>query len=233
MIAFQPDISLAHRTLSEAWMNVNFRFRLWKHEVTTSYDLTESIGICGDSFTFWGRCSDWILTAQWPWAVLAVSTKQYVHTYHQMRHKSLSPQWTLNQVLVSGWEQRAAAKTNRAKREDLVHCIIADVKRKHKVGKCKQKLEKVFIRLASGGFQARKVLAQHICMWLQVPQGCDFPLNLQHWHGIYFLCSTRDMVQRTHYIILYKAVDLKRKKKSNINHNVMILFKLFAVAWPS
>lgn len=136
-------------------MNVNFEFLLWQHGVTTSYDLTESIGICGDSFTFWGRCSDWILTAQWPWGVLAVSTKQYVHTYHQMRHKSLSPQWTLNQVLVSGWEQRAAANRRGQKgRPGSPHnCRCQE---NHQVGKCKQKLQKVFIRLPSGGFRPAK-----------------------------------------------------------------------------
>lgn len=131
-------------------MNVNFEFRLWQHEATIPYDLTESIGICGDSFTFWGRCSDWILTAQWPWAVLAVSTKQYVHTYHQMRHKSLSPRWTLNQVLVSGWEQRAAANQQGQKeRPSSPHnCICQE---NYQVGKCKQKLQKVFIKLPLGG----------------------------------------------------------------------------------
>lgn len=125
--------------LSEAQTNVNFEFRLWQHGVTTSYDLTESIGICGDSFTFSGRWGDWILTARWPWAVLAVSTKQYVHTYHQPRHKSLSPQWTLNQVLVSGWEQRAAAYQRGQKgRPGAAHNYRCQ--ENHQVGKCKQKL---------------------------------------------------------------------------------------------
>ncbi len=131
-------------------MNVNFEFCLWQHGVTTSYDPTESIGICGDSFAFWGRCSDWILTAPWPWAVLAVSTKQYVHTYHQTRHKSLSPERTLNQVLVSGWERRAAANHRGQKgRPGSPHnCRCQE---NHQVGKCKQKLQKVFIRLPPGG----------------------------------------------------------------------------------
>lgn len=172
-------------------MNVNFGFRLWLHEVTTPYDLTESIGICGDSFTFWGRCGDWILTAQWPWAVLAVSTKQYVHTYHQMRHKSLSPRWTLNQVLVSGWEQRAAANQQGQKeRPSSPHnCICQE---NYQVGKCKQKLQKVFIRLPlGGGVWSSKVAAQHICIWLQ---GCEFLLNPQHCHGFNFLFSTADVV---------------------------------------
>lgn len=174
-------------------MNVNFEFLLWQHGVTTFYDLTESIGICGDSFTFWGRCSDWILTAQWPWAVLAVSTKQYVHTYHQTRHKSLSPQWTLNQVLVSGWEQRAAAN-QRGQKGRLGSPHNCRCQENHQVGKCKQKLQKVFIRLPSGGFWASKVLAQHTSRWPQVPQGCEFLLNPQHRHGFYFFCRTVDMV---------------------------------------
>lgn len=46
---------------SEAWMNVNFEFCPWQREVTTSYDLTESIGIRGDSFTFWGKMQ-WLNT---------------------------------------------------------------------------------------------------------------------------------------------------------------------------
>lgn len=136
-------------------MNVNFEFCLWQHGVTTSCDLTESIGIRGDSFSFWGRCSDWILTARWPWAVLALLTKQYVHTYHQPKHKSLSPQWTLNQVLVSGWERRAAANQWGQKgRPGSTHNCKRQVK--HQVGKCKQKLQKVFIKLPSGSLGPAK-----------------------------------------------------------------------------
>ena len=98
-----------------------------------------------------GRCSDWILTAQWPWAVVAVSTKQYVHTYHQTRHKSLSPLWTLNQVLVSGWKQRAAANQwgQKGRPGSPHNCRCQE---NHQVGKCKQKLQRAFIRLPSGGF---------------------------------------------------------------------------------
>lgn len=122
--------------------------------VTTSYDLTESAGICSDRFTFPGRCR-WILTVQWPWAVLAVSTKQYVHTYHQPRHKSPSPQRTLNQVLVSGWEPRAAAsqqgQKGRPNSEHNYRC-----QENQQVGKCKQKLKNVLIRLPPGGLGAAK-----------------------------------------------------------------------------
>lgn len=209
-------------------MNVNFGFRLWLHEVTTPYDLTESIWICGDSFTFWGRCGDWILTAQWPWAVLAVSTKQYVHTYHQMRHKSRSPRWTLNQVLVSGWEQRAAANQQGQKeRPSSPHnCICQE---NYQVGKCKQKLQKVFIRLPlGGGFGAAK--SRHSTyvfgsrdvnfFWiLNIAMDSISYSAQQMWSHVQ---TVNDSVQGSWL-----------KEMSNINHSVnMFSFNIFPVTWP-
>lgn len=122
-----------HSSLVFPWHGVPFqgldKCKLWifscgSMEKRPLYDLTESIGICGYNFTFWGRRGDWILTAWWPWAVIPVLTKQYVHTYHQPRHKSLSPQWTLNQVLVSRWELRGA-ENQRGQRKELVHRVTA------------------------------------------------------------------------------------------------------------
>lgn len=192
-------------------MNVNFEFRLWQHEVTTSYDLTESIGICGDSFAFWGRCSDWILTVQWPWAVLAVSTKQYVHTYHQTRHKSLSPQWTLNQVLVSGWEQRAAANRRGQKgRPGSPHnCRCQE---NHQVGKCKQKLQKVFIKLPSGDFWPANSSGTHVG-GSRYRRHMNFIPVLNTDCGLHFLCSTIDMVTRTDSKLLRTRQLIKKSVK--------------------
>lgn len=209
-------------------MNVNFEFCLWQHGVTTSYDLTESIGICGDSFSFWGRCSDWILTAQWPWAVFAVLTKQYVHTYHQPRHKSLSPHWTLNQVLVSGWEQRAAANQWGQKgRPGSTHNCKCQVK--HQVGKCKQKLQKVFIKLPSGGLGPAKSWHSTYISGLRYHKGVSLWIP-QHQHEFYFLCSTVDVVTCADSKLFWTKQLIKNV--SNINHNVMILFNIFPLTWP-
>lgn len=99
-------------------------------------------------FHFFGgrRYSDWIPTVPWPWAVLALSTKQYVHTYHETRHKSLSLRWTLNQVVVSGWGKKGLLRTRGAKRKHPVHHIIAYVKKTTRLGNVKGALN-VFIRL--------------------------------------------------------------------------------------
>lgn len=131
-------------------MNVNSGFCLRQHEVPAPHDPTESTGMCGDSFAlFFGggrRCSDWILTVPWPWAVLALSTKQFVHTYHETRHKSRSLRWTLNQVVVSGWGKKGLLRTRGAKRKHPVHHIIAYVKKTTRLGNVKGILN-VFIRL--------------------------------------------------------------------------------------
>lgn len=178
-----------------------------------------------------GRCSDWILTAQWPWAVVAVSTKQYVHTYHQTRHKSLSPQWTLNQVLVSGWEQRAAANQwgQKGRPGSPHNCRCQE---NHQVGKCKQKLQRAFIRLPSGGFAGQlSPGAAHA--------GCTVGGSRCSRMGIYsessmltcfswvffFLWSPVQMVN-------YSPTRQLIKKVSNIDHNVMILLNILRVTWP-
>lgn len=128
-------------------MSTNPGFCLWQHEVTTPCDPAQSTGMCGDSFTFFGRrCSDWIPTVPWPWAVLALSTKQYVHTYHETRHKSLSLQWTLNQVVVSRWGRKGLLRTRGAKRKHPVHHIIAYVKKTTRLGNVKAVLN-IFLRL--------------------------------------------------------------------------------------
>lgn len=110
---------------------------------------------------FWRRCSDWILTVRWPWAVLAISTKQYVRTYHETRHKSLSPRQTLNQVLVSGWEKGAAVNQQGQKeRPSSPHNYICQ--ENYQVGKCKQKIQKVFIKLSSGGVGRQSLCTAHV-----------------------------------------------------------------------
>lgn len=113
------------------------------------------------------RRSDWIPTVPWPWAVLALSTKQYVHTYHETRHKSLSLRWTLNQVVVSGWGRKGLLRTRGAKRKHPVHHIIAYVKKTTRLGNVKGVLN-VFIRLLLQTL-GRK-LAHAVCIWLQASE---------------------------------------------------------------
>lgn len=182
--------------------------------------------MCGDGFTFWGRCGDWILTAQWPWDVLAISTKQYVHSYHRTRHKSLSPWWTLNQVLVSGWEQRAAANQRGQKgRPSSPHnCIRQE---NYQVGKCKQKLQKVFIRLPSGGLgQQSWGTSRSVCIWLQ---GCEFLSNPQPSHGF---CFSFSKVVCGHVQTVNYSVQDSWLKKCPVNHNVMFLFNTHSATCP-
>lgn len=141
-------IFLWHRTpFSKAQMNVNSGFCLRQPEVRAPRDPAESAVTVSLGF-FWGgrRCSDWILTVPWPWAALALSTKQYVHTYHETRHKSLSLRWTLNQVVVSGWGKRGLLRTRGANREHPVHHIIVHVKKTTRLGNVEGILH-VFIRL--------------------------------------------------------------------------------------
>lgn len=188
-----------------------------------------SAGTCGDSFAFPGRRYDWILTMQWPWAALVVSTKRYVHGYHQPRHKSLSPWWTLNQVLVSGWEPRAAAnqqgQKGRPSSEHNYRCH-----ENHRVGKCKQKLKNVLIRLPSGGWGSKVQATASV--WrgeLQVPRGGESHFSLQEWHWLYFSCSSADLLVCAHGK-LFRTRDLI-KKVSRMNHNVMISPNIFPVIW--
>lgn len=167
-------------------MSINLGFCPGSHEVTTPHDLAQSTGMCGDTLAFLVEgCSDWIPTVPWPWTVLALSTKQYMQTYHETRHKSLSLRWSLNQVVVSGWGRKGLLRTRGAKRKHPVHHIIAYVKKTTRLGNVKGVLN-VFIRLFLQRW-AGNSRCNACCMYLA--SGVWISLTLTHGMTLIFTSS--------------------------------------------
>lgn len=129
-----------HSSLIFSWHDASFPRCRWigslkffciACEVTTSYDLTESIANAVEVSLSRGG-NDAVIEykpAWWPWAAFALSTKQYVHTYHQTRHKSPSPQVDSKSSACQwvGWE--GCAEPAGSRKEHPVQHVIADVKK--------------------------------------------------------------------------------------------------------